>query len=455
MLAALLLASCGAQAPTTGQPTAAPGATAASTAVPTAAPAAPTSAPATSQPTNAPAPAPTDAPVAPTATTEPSGGGAPVPGSSGEILFLRGGALTALDLGSRRERQIAEGVSDFVVAPGGAQIALVRGADAQAELWTVQRDGSGLNRLTNNRRVEWHPSWSPDGTALVFASAEAARLPDQDWFGWSRWCAISEVRLLNLADRAETTLARGCDPAFSPDGRRIAYAAPPTQPETGIGDAPPLTINSIRLINRQGQNGWDFARAAGPDAPAPDTGRVVYGPVWSPDGKQLLYQRFLGYQALVDINQSELAASFNGKGQPLMSGAGWLPGASFTPDGRSVAITERNVGDARGLTGYDIWSVTVLRLEGSREVALPSGPVTMLGTEVETLARGQMAAWSPDRTRMAVQLPPGWRADLPQDTPVDADGQPGELWLWRPGTPPSERLATQVDFASPLAWLAP
>ncbi|HEU4323284.1 MAG TPA: hypothetical protein VFS21_09035 [Roseiflexaceae bacterium] len=458
LLAALLLAACGGQAPTAGpgaatpvaavQPTAFPGATAlpASTDAPTA----PTSAPAPAQPTTA----PTGAPEQPTAVAEPSGGGVPSAGASGgEILFLRGGALTAVDLQTKRERRIAEGVSDFAPAPDGAQIALVRNADARAELWTVRRDGNGLTRLTDNGRVEGSLSWSPDSAALVFASAEAAAPPGQDWIGWSRWCAGSEVHLLELAGGAETTLAPGCDPAFSPDGRRIAYAAPPSVPEPGFGEDGPLTTNSIRLINRQGQNGWDFARAEGPAAAAPGTGRVVYGPVWSPDGGRLLFQRFLGYQVLVDINQSELAGSFDGKVQPLLSGAGWLPAARFTPDGRSVAIVERNIGDARGLTGYDIWSVTVLRLEGSREVALPNGPVTMQGTEVETLVRGQMAAWSPDGARMVVQLPPGWRADLPRDEPVDADSQPGELWLWHPGTPPSEQIAAQVDFASPIAWL--
>ena len=67
---------------------------------------------------------------------------------------------------------------------------------------------------------------------------------------------------------------------------------------------------------------------------------------------------------------------------------------------------------------------------------------------------GQVApAWSPDGAALAVELPPSWNASLAPDQPVDADGQPGEIWRWRPGSAPSELLVKNVDFASPLAWL--
>jgi len=418
----------------------------ASTAEPTAA-----AEPPTAEPAAAPAePAGGSADALPDAR----GGGARRP-QGGEVLFLSKGALVALSPQTGAQRRIAEGVSDFAATPDGEQIALIRGAGLKAELWTVRRDGGGLTRLTNNDRAEAAPSWSPEGLSLVFGSSTSGDPLEREWGSWSRWCAASEVRLINLGQPGETTLAAGCDPAFAPDGLRIAYATPPTSAEPGMEGPSPLSVNALRLINRKGQNGWNLARAAGPQAPAPNTGRVLYAPAWSPDGKQVLYQRFLGYQALVDLNISELAGSLDGKSQPVLPGAGWLLPARFSPDGRSVAISERNFGDARGLSGYDIWSVTVLRLEGSRSVALPSGEVTMFGTVVETLERAQAAAWSPDGASLAVQLPPGWRPDLPADEPVDADGQPGELWLWQPGAPPSKRLAAGVDFASPLAWLPP
>lgn len=405
---------------------------------PTAAPAQPTAAPPTS--------APSQPTAVPTATQ-------PTAAFGEEVLLLRKSALLAFDLATKQQRQIADGVQSFAATTDGELIVLVRGTGAQAELWTVRRDGSALTQITRNDRAEATPSWSPDGLSLVFASAAINAPYVREWAGWSHWCAASTVELLNLADNSATALGAGCDPTFSPDGLRIAFAAPPTTPEPDFPDNPPLNINSIRLVNRKGQNGWDFAKAAGVNAPAPHTGRVVYAPAWSPDAKQLVYHRFMGYQALVDINVTEIGGSLAGNGKLLEQGAGWLLPAQFAPDGRALAISENNAGDARGFGGYDNWSVTLLTLAGSHTVTLPAGSFPAVGQVLDQLPRGQAAAWSPDGTALAVELPPGWTSTLPPDQPVGVDEQPGEVWRWRPGGPPNELLFNEVDFASPLVWL--
>jgi hypothetical protein len=465
LLPALILAACASPAgsgsvittPVANVPTSA------ATSLPTVAPA-PTQAPAA---TSAPQPSPTAIPATsaptlvpqptakpPTATQAPQPRPSAQPGAAdGELLFLRNGELWAFDSATTQQRKIVAGVRDFVASPDGARIALIRGEGLKTELWIVRRDGSDLVQLTHNDRAEATPAWAVDSAALVLASSTSDKPYMREWAGWSQWCAASEVHLLNLVDMTETALAAGCDPAISPDGKRIAFAAPPRTPEPEFPAPAPLTINSVRLINRQGQNGWDFAKATGAQAPAPNTGRIVYAPAWSPDGKQVAYHRFLGYQALVDLDLSEIAGSFEGKGKPLESGAGWLLPARFAPDGRSLAITENNYSDARGFGGYDNWSVSVIALAGQREIALPSGTIMAVGQRVDQLPRGQSAVWSSDGATLVVELPPGWRADLPNDEPVNAAEQPGELWLWTPGSPPARRLVDGVDFASPLAWL--
>jgi Tol biopolymer transport system component len=367
----------------------------------------------------------------------------------------------AYDTVGRSERRIAEDVLDFAATPDGARIALVREVGRAYDLWLVDRDGAGLRQLTQdgNDRIEATPSWAPDGLSLVYAAADSSDTYTRQWPIWAEWCAVAEVRKFDLPTSTQTTLALGCDPSFSPDGRRIAYAAPPTAPEPGFVEASALTVNSVRLINRQGQNGWDFARARGAEVGAPAAGRLVYAPAWSPDGARVVYHRFIGNQVEVDINISEIGGSFEGKGQPLLDGAGWLLPARFAPDGRTLVVTEHNFGDPRGFGGYDSWSARIIRLEGSHEVALPSGTMTMLGTPVgdAPLSRAQQAAWSPDGSELAVQLPPSWQPGISEQEPLDPTGaeRPGDIWRWRPGADPAELLVSGVDFASPIAWLPP
>lgn len=432
VLAALVLAGCS-QPPTSGQtPTS-------TISTPTVAPTQPAT------PTSAPAPTATPTqPPAPTATTQPAFGG--------ELLFLRKGALIAFDIGTRKEHQVADGVRDFTPGPDGRTIALVRGAGRATELWLVRRDGGGLVQLTGNDRAEERPAWSPDGLALLFGSSTSEAPYQPEWLAWSAWCAGSEIHLLSVADHVETSLGAGCDPAFSPDGKRIAFATPPSGTQAGVRG--PNMQNAIRLINRQGQNGWSFATASASASDDPiASSLLVYAPAWSPDGAQIAYHRFVGYRALVDINLTEIGGSFEGKGQPLNDGAGWLLPTRFAPGGQLVAITQNNNSDPRGWGGWDNWSVAVLRLDGTHQITLPSGTLGAVGQQVATLARGQSAAWSPDGMTLAVVLPPGWSPQLSPNEPLDAGEQPGEIWRWHPGDQPAERLAAGVDFASPLAWL--
>ena len=56
-------------------------------------------------------------------------------------------------------------------APNADVIAFVSTEPGNDETYTINVDGSGLQRLTSNA-WEWdkHPSWSPGGTQIVFYS---------------------------------------------------------------------------------------------------------------------------------------------------------------------------------------------------------------------------------------------------------------------------------------------
>ncbi len=459
---ALALTGCGgpaasvpppSPAPTSAQLAAAPSATAAPTAAPAASPtaslaptSAPTAAPTTAAPTTAPTAAPQALPTAAAQATAPQ----PGPGLGGEILFLRGGALVALDIATGGERALADEVSSFAATADGRLLAVVRGAGAAAEIWLMGRDGSGLRQLTANDRAEGSLGWSPDGLTLAYTAAAAPAPRAPSWQSWGEWCAGAEARLIEAAGGPERSLGAGCEPAFSPDGRRVAFSTAPTA--AGEGADFPGAANTISIVNRQGANGWSVAQSAGV---GDGQGYLVYGPAWAPDGGRLAYQRFVGYQALVDINLTEASSSFERRGEPLGLGAGWLLAPAYAPAGDLVAVVEHNFSDARGFSGYDIWQLSVLRLGEQQELAMPSETIMLQAVTADSLDRATAAAWSPDGAALAVVLPAGWEPGLGGQQPVFADEGAGELWRWRPGAPPEQKLADGVDFASSLLWLPP
>jgi hypothetical protein len=85
----------------------------------------------------------------------------------------------------------------------------------------VNADGSGLQRLTNDRFGDLQPQWSPDGRTIAFASdrdsASLALLRFRPW----------RIALLDLETGSVTVIpgqaGLNLNPQWSPDGRSIAY----------------------------------------------------------------------------------------------------------------------------------------------------------------------------------------------------------------------------------------
>ena len=105
-------------------------------------------------------------------------------------------------------------------SPDGSRIAFVSFADRNGrsctagdcapngELYTVAPSGQGLTRLTQTRSDDEHPTWSPDGGTIAFASGFATG------HGHSPWL----MRMPAGGGKATPVLRRGwvLDPAWSP-----------------------------------------------------------------------------------------------------------------------------------------------------------------------------------------------------------------------------------------------
>jgi TolB protein len=140
-------------------------------------------------------------------------------------------------------------------SPDGRKIAFVSGRDGVGHIFVMNWDGSGLTRVTNTKQDDHHPSWSPDGRYLVF-SREGALF---------RASAIG-----GPARRVGRGLGNASDPAYSPDGKLIAYDY----------RRPGFSIREVYVMHADGTGIRQVTKL-----------RQVSGlPAWSPDGTRIAFQ---------------------------------------------------------------------------------------------------------------------------------------------------------------------
>jgi TolB protein len=188
-----------------------------------------------------------------------------------------GRILAGLDGG----RPIYRGVFDR----SGRRLAVVMGSAGNTEIFSVERGGGSLRRLTNNRSIDVSPTWSPDGSRIAFVSDRTG---------------APQVYVMNADGSGERRLtfqgSYNTAPAWSPDGKWIAY-------ETQLGGQ-----FDIWRIDPEGQ-------AAGPLVTNP---RSDEHPAWSPDSRKIAFQssrrgRFDIYVMDVDGGQEPRRITENGE----------------------------------------------------------------------------------------------------------------------------------------------
>jgi Tol biopolymer transport system component len=128
----------------------------------------------------------------------------------------------------REERRIEVGLNGLQTpqwSPDGQQLVFTGFSNGFTDLFIINRDGTGLRRLTNDKFADLHPAWSPDGKTIAFVTDRGGETDfDLLRFGNLR------IALLHLESGAIDLLGnmntgKNINPVWAPDGRSLAFVS--------------------------------------------------------------------------------------------------------------------------------------------------------------------------------------------------------------------------------------
>ncbi|HTI35913.1 MAG TPA: protein kinase [Vicinamibacterales bacterium] len=279
----------------------------------------------------------TPAPVLQQVTSTPTEGGAQMAFSTtGLLAYIRGGPVVPtypvvwVDRDGRTSRLLDEQApyANPRLSPDGKRLSLTIFRDNNWDVWVYDIERGVSTRLTFDETAETEQIWSPDGRDVIFSSSkngpdslfrkpadgsgqeqEIAKLdtpmwatswsPDSQTVAYTTQGSSFDIGMLSLADHKSQPLLTSTfgekDPAFSPDGKWLAYSSTESgQPEIYVR---PFGAGTGR---------WQIS----------DTGGVY--PKWSRSGRELFYRNGAG--VMVASIEADGPSLRTGKPRQLFTG---------------------------------------------------------------------------------------------------------------------------------------
>ncbi len=226
----------------------------------------------------------------------------------------RSAALFALSPGGRPRRLGAtkNQQDDPALSPKGDKLAYVQAAGATWTVWLMNANGAQQHALTKQlfaTAIDQSPSWSPDGTRIVFS-----RATNVSYALYTIPAAGGTPRDLFIS---------GVSPAWGPT--RIAYVSPPTQRPGPV---------TLWTINPDGQD------------PTNVTTSYVVSPAWSRSGS-------LAYLDQPPGTRPDLVVISGGSTHRYQLPVARATAIAWSPDGSQLAIVAKSKPGAP----YDVYSI--------------------------------------------------------------------------------------------------
>lgn len=277
-------------------------------------------------------------------------------------LLATGPALAQSPPAPGTVRALTQPQDDYPdVSPDGTRIVFQSNRSGTWQLWLMNRDGTGLRRLTTEGANDRTPAWSPDGTKIVFSSDRAGDPPAPA----GSKLEPRNIFVLDVASGAAARLIAGgaqdIHPKWSRDGRRIVF----NRVYPG-GDGADIMVadadggNPARVALDKGWNTYASL--------TPDGGRIVYrGTTKEPQGE----------------NSDVFTVAPDGSDRRRLSvGPAFDGWPALSPDGATIAFASRRSGER--------FHIFLMPLAGGEARQVTSGD-----------QHYTQPAWSPDGRHLA------------------------------------------------------